>query len=100
MRVVMACRRRALAGGGADEDETQAGLELIGQAVHERRCRIIALFATSHRCRAVDAEPASPSAARLRGGLIEAARGRRRLQEAAALVAQLELDVGGFDEGG
>ena len=31
MRVVMACSGRALARGGADEDEAEAGLELVGE---------------------------------------------------------------------
>jgi hypothetical protein len=34
MRVVMAEVSRPLAGGGADEDEAEVGLELVGEAVH------------------------------------------------------------------
>jgi hypothetical protein len=34
MRVVVAEVRRALAGGGADEDEAEGGLELVGEFFH------------------------------------------------------------------
>lgn len=58
MRVVVAEVGRPLAGGGADEDEAQAGLELVGEFVHVGQGPVGLLADLSAVARRPNADPA------------------------------------------